>query len=88
MVDRPRTPYKVYPSGQTIEKKAEFGEVELSTTDTVTFDTHVSKEMLNVVFWKKSDGSQVTNTKALNVATITGAVTNEPCLYMAFGYKP
>jgi hypothetical protein len=88
MVDRVRTPYKVFPPGQTMEKISEFGTVELTQNDTVTFKNfHALKDLLNVVFWKKTDGAEVTATKALNVATITGAGTNMDCLYMAYGYK-
>lgn len=88
MVDRSRTVLKQFPSGRTIEKVSEFGEVEITQNDTVTFGNHhASKALLNVVFWKKTDGSVVTSTIALNVATVTGAGTNMDCLYMAYGYK-
>ena len=88
MTDRSRTIYKRYPSGRSIEKIAEFGEVEITQDDTVTFSGHhASKALLNVVFWKKTDGTAVTSTIALNVATITGAGTSMDCLYMAYGYK-
>jgi hypothetical protein len=88
MVDRSEQLIKRYPAGRALEKIAEFGEVEISQNDTVTFSSfHASKALLNVVFWKKTDGSAVTNTIALNVATVTGAGTNMDCLYLAYGYK-
>jgi hypothetical protein len=88
VVDRQRIIYKRFPQGRSIEKIAEFGEVEVSLNDTVTVDSlHASKAMLNFVLWKKTDGSEMTTTKALNAATVTGAGTNISCLYMAFGYK-
>jgi hypothetical protein len=88
MVDRAERSLKRYPSGRTIEKVSEFGEVEVSQNDTVTFDSfHASKALLNVVFWKKTDGTLVTSTIALNVATITQAGSSMDCMYMVLGYK-
>jgi len=66
----------------------EFGEVEISQNDTVTFGNFdSSKALLNVVFWKKTDGTAMTSTIALNVATVTGSGTNQDCVYMVYGYK-
>jgi hypothetical protein len=88
MVARTRTVYKRFPSGRSIEKIAEFGEVEVTQADTVQFTGfHASKNLLNVVLWNKTDGSAVTATIALNVATVTGAGTNLDCLFMVYGYK-
>jgi hypothetical protein len=88
MVDRAENIIKRHPSGRAIEKLAEFGEVEITQNDTVTFNNfHASKNLLNVVFWQKTTGVAVTSTITLNVATVTGAGTNMDCLYMAYGYK-
>lgn len=91
MVNRQRTVYKKFPTARSILQVAEFGEVEVTQNDTVTFDClHATKNPLNVVFWKKTDGTEMTNTHAANtnVVTITGAGTSISCLYMAYGYKP
>jgi hypothetical protein len=88
LVDRQRTIYKRFPAGRSILEVAEFGEVEVSQNDTVTFSNHhTAKALLNVVFWKKTDGSTMTSTIALNVATVTGAGSNIDCIYMCYGYK-
>jgi hypothetical protein len=88
MVDRNEYCLKKHPSGRSIEKIAEFGEVEVTQNDTVTFNNfHAAKNLLNVVFWQKTTGTAVTSTIALNVATVTGAGTNMDCLYMTYGYK-
>jgi len=69
--------------------RAEFGEVEVSQNDTVTFDGFDSAQnLLQAYFIKKTDGSEMTCTHAANnVATITGAGTNVDCVYVAYGYK-
>ncbi len=85
MVDRAESIWK-YKKG--IEKRAEFGEVQISQNDTVTFDSFKSSvALLKAVFVKKSDGSEMTNTISNNQCTITGAGTNVDCVYMVFGYK-
>jgi len=86
MVDRPETIWK---GKNGILHRAEFGEVEVSQNDIVTFDNFdSSKALLNAVFWKKTDGTEVTSTIALNVATIDDGVgTNIDCIYMVWGYK-
>jgi len=85
MVNRLETVWK---SKKGILYRAEFGEVKISLNDTVTFDNFdSSKALLNVVFWKKTDGTTMTSTIALNVATITGTGTNIDCIYMVYGYK-
>jgi hypothetical protein len=73
-----------------LEKRKEWGEITVSNADTFTpggFKATVSP--LNAVFWKKSDGSEITNTHAAgtNVITVTGAGSNVDCVYMVWGYK-
>lgn len=85
MADRSRTVWK---KKTGLVFCAEWGEVEVSLDDTVTFDSMKSTEdLLNVVFWKQSDGAEMTSTKSYNVATITGSGTNIDCVYMVYGYK-
>jgi len=87
MVDRPRTVWKLK-SG--IYEAAEWGEVEISKDDTVTISSLKSTaNPYNAVFWKMSNGTEITNTHAANtnVCTITGTATNEKCIYMAYGIK-
>ena len=69
--------------------RVEFGDVTVSNADTVTLDGFSSTVNLsNVYLMKKSDGSEMTNTHAANnVVTITGAGTNVPCVYLAYGVK-
>jgi hypothetical protein len=87
MADRPRTVWKLK---RGIYEAAEWGEVEVSKDDTVTIGSLMSSSNpYNAVFWKMSDGSEVTNTHAANsnVCTITAVVTDEKCIYMAYGIK-
>lgn len=85
MVDRS---YTVWKTKTGILHRAEFGEVEVSQNDTVTFSGFDSSEdLLNAVFIKKSDGTQLTCTIDKNVATVTSAGTNMDCVYMVYGYK-
>lgn len=85
MVARTPHPFK---SKSDIEKRYEFGEVEVSLNDTVTFGSFDSSvALLTGKLYKKSDGSEMTTTTALNVLTVTGAGTNIDCLYIAWGYK-
>jgi hypothetical protein len=85
MVNRAETLWK---AKNGILHRVEFGEVEVSQSDTVTFENFdSSKALMNVVFWKKTDGTAMTSTIALNVATVTGSGTNIDCVYMAYGYK-
>jgi len=89
MVDRPRTVWKVK-TGGVGEKTAEFGEVEISNADTVTFGSLDSAQNpLKVYFVKKSDGTEMTCTyvAGTNVVTISGAGNNIDCIYVAYGYK-
>jgi hypothetical protein len=89
MVARNRIIIKRWPSSRTIEKITELSEVEVSQNDTVTIDSlHASKALLTGVLYKKSDGTEMTVTKALNVLTVTGAGTNVDCICLAYGYKP
>jgi hypothetical protein len=69
--------------------RMEFGEVTVSLADTMTLDNFIAtSNLLNVVLWKKSNGAEMTNTHAANnVITITGAGTDLPCIYMAYGVK-
>jgi hypothetical protein len=68
---------------------AEFGEIELSNGDTVTFSNFDSSEnLLEAYFIKKTDGLEMTCTHAAaNVVTVTGAGTNIDCLYIVYGAK-
>lgn len=87
MVDRSRTVWKLK---RGIYEAAEWGETEVSQNDTITFDCLTTiANPYNVVFWKKSDGTEMTNTHAAgtNIVTITGAGTNIQCLYMVYGIK-
>ena len=87
MADRPRTVWKLK---RGIYEAAEWGEVTVSNLDTVTIDSLITTaNPYNAVFWKMSDGSEVTNTHVAgtNVCTITGAVADEKCIYMAYGVK-
>ena len=87
MVDRSTTKWK---TKKGIYEATEFGEVTVSVADTVTFDTlYATASPYNVVFWKMTDGTEMTNTHAAgtNVATITGAGTDVECIYMAYGRK-
>jgi hypothetical protein len=89
MVARSRTTYKVFPPGWTIEKVSEFGEVEVSQNDTIIFSYHhASKTLLNLALWQKTDGTALAYTLVNNIATVTSAVTNIQCVFMALGYKP
>lgn len=87
MADRARTVWK-YKRG--IYEAAEWGEVTVSLNDTVTIGGLLSTaNPYNAVFWKMTDGSEMTNTHAAgtNVCTITGAGTNIKCIFMAYGVK-
>lgn len=69
--------------------RVEFGEVVVSNADTVTLDHFSStSNLLEAYLIKKSDGSEMTCTHAANnVVTISGAGTNVPCYYLAYGIK-
>ena len=87
MADRSRTPWK---TKRGIYETVEQGETTISNGDTVTFSSlKASANPYNVVFWKMSDGSEMTNTHAAgtNVVTITGAGSDVKCLYLAYGVK-
>lgn len=87
MVQRNRTPWKLK---RGIYEAVEMGEVEVSQNDTVMFDCLSDAENpYNAVFWKMTDGSEITNTHAAgdNEVTITGAGTDVQCLYMVYGVK-
>lgn len=80
---------KMWKGKDGIYYRAEFGEVTVSNGDTVTLDKFSSADNLtNVYIMKQSDGTEMTQTHAAtNVITITGAGTNVPCIYMAYGVK-
>jgi len=87
MADRATTVWKLK---RGIYEAAEWGEVTVSNADTVTISALISSaNPYNAVFWKMTDGSEMTNTHAAgtNVCTITGAGTNVKCIYMAYGVK-
>ena len=69
--------------------RAEFGEVTVSAADTVTLDKFsATTNLSNVYLMKMADGTEMTQTHAANnVITITGAGTNVPCIYMAYGVE-
>ncbi len=85
------TPPTIWKVKKGIYEAAEWGEVTVSTGDSVTISSLISTaNPYNAVFWKMSDGSEVTNTHAAtsNVCTITqAATTNVKCIYMAYGVK-
>jgi len=67
---------------------AEFGEVEVSNADTITFSNFDSAQnLLNKYLMKKSDGTEMTGSISNNVVTISGSGTNIDCVYMVYGYK-
>jgi len=73
-----------------IEKSIIHGETQVSNADTFTLnELKATVNPLNVVLWKKSDGSELTNTHAAgtNVVTISGAGTDVDCFFMAYGYR-
>jgi hypothetical protein len=87
MVERTRTPWKLK---RGIYEAAEWGEVEVSQNDTVVFDCLSDADNpYNAVFWKMTDGSEMTNTHAGgdNEVTITGAGSDVQCIYMVYGVK-
>ena len=87
MADRERTVWKLKTG---IYEAAEWGEVTVSNTDTVTISSlFATANPYNAVFWKMSDGTEMANTHAAgtNVCTITGAGTDVKCIYMAYGVK-
>ncbi len=85
MVDRNESIWK-YKKG--LYHRAEFGEVQVSQNDTVTFDNFKSSTaLLHALFIKKSDGTEMTNSIALNVCTIIGAGVNIDCIYVIYGLK-
>ena len=89
MVSRDRTVWKLK---RGIYEAAEWGEVTVTGAgvDTVTISSlFATVNPYNAVFWKMTDGTEMTNTHAAgtNVCTITGAGTNVKCIYMAYGVK-
>ena len=87
MVERTRTPWKLK---RGIYESVEWGEVEVSQNDTIVFDCLTdANNPYNVVFWKMTDGSEMTNTHAAgdNEVSITGAGTDVQCIYMVYGVK-
>ena len=87
MVARSRTVWKLK---RGIYEAAEWGEVTITLNDTVAIGSlAATSNPYNVVFWKMSDGTEMTNTHVAgtNVCTITGAGTDVKCIYMAYGIK-
>ena len=92
MTDRDRTVWKLK---RGIYEAAEWGEVTVTTADTVTFNSlFATVNPYNAVFWKLLDGEEVDNTHVAgtNVCTIgqdqtPANVTNCKCVYMAYGVK-
>jgi hypothetical protein len=88
MVDRDETVKKAYGN---LYFRAEFGEVTVSVGDTFTLDNFsATTDLKNVYIMKKSDGLEMTHTAVLglnNVVSVTGAGTDVPCIYMAYGVK-
>jgi len=87
MVVRSRTPWK---TKNGIYESAEIGEVTVSNADTVVMGNLIATaNPYNAVFWKMSDGTEMTNTHVAgtNVCTITGAGSNIKCIYMNYGVK-
>jgi hypothetical protein len=87
MVDRNYTIFKIK---RGIEKTVLHGETQVSNTNTITLnELKATVNPLNVVLWKKSDGSEMTNTHATNnnVVTITDTGTDVDCFFMAYGYR-
>lgn len=87
MADRQEIVWKSK-SGGVGYLRAEFGEVTVSNADTVTLDNFsTTSNLLEMYLIKMSDGSEMSCTHAANnVATISGAGTNIPCIYMVYGY--
>ena len=68
----------------------EFGETVVSSSDTLTLSgfSNAANGIWRVVLWKKSDGAVMGLTYATNIVSIdAGALTNVPCIYMAYGVK-
>jgi hypothetical protein len=87
MASRNRTPWKLK---RGIYHATEFGEVTVTLTDTITISSLVAtSNPLYVSLIKQSDGSTMACTYAAgtNIVTVTGAGTNIPCIYMAYGVK-
>ncbi len=88
MADRDRTVWKLK---RGIYEAAEWGEVTVSNGDTVTIGSLIATENpYNAVFWKMSDGTEVTNTHnaGTNVITLGNpGAANVKCIYMVYGIK-
>ena len=68
--------------------RMEFGEVTVSTGNTITFGNfRTVGDLLNVAIWKKSTGAALVIGIADNIVTITSLTVNEPCVYMVYGVK-
>ncbi len=77
-----------YNSKNGILHRREWGEVQVSTSDTITLGGFVSNQnLLHATVIKKDGGAELTNTIANNVITVTGTATNQDCIYLAYGYK-
>jgi len=90
MVDRAETVWK---QKIGIEKQGEWGEVEVSTSDTITLGFDTKQDLLFACLVYKSDGTEMNVANAgitisKNVITVVkAALTNIDCTYKAWGYK-
>jgi len=88
LVERSRTILK-YKKG--LYHGVEFGEVTVSNADTYHLENfHATTNPLVVYIFKKSDATAMTCTYAAgtHVVTITGAGSDIPCYYVAYGVNP
>ena len=88
MVDRARTVWKLK---RGIYEAAEWGEVTVSNGNTVTISSlKATANPYNAVFWKMSDGAEVSNTHnaGTNVCTLGDpGASDVKCIYMVYGVK-
>lgn len=79
----------VYTTKDSFYTRLQWGEVVVTVNDTATVsDFDASSTIWLFKLFKMSNGTEVTCTTALNVATVTEAGTlNEPCFYIAYGLK-
>jgi hypothetical protein len=82
-----RIPWKLK---RGIYEAVEWGEVQVSTNDTITVDSidDAASSIYRHVLWKMSDGAVVESSAATNVITVTDvAASNTKCIYMVYGVK-
>lgn len=85
---------KMWKSKNGILFRAEFGEVEVTTNDTITLGGFASNRNLDFAcLIYQSDGTEMNVANAgisisNNQITVDkAAVTNQDCVYLAYGYK-